>query len=152
MSTNLERRNGYVETLLAPITLTATATGNSQTTQIVNTVPVGPVFLKDPPNCVALVLNVTAAATLVGDTMDITVQTLLGGFWVDVMHATQILGNGGTQRIMASLSASAGQAMFATSTALTAGNVRNLIGDAWAVSWSLSGTGSFTLSVSAIPG
>lgn len=151
MSTNLERRNGYVQTLLAPITLTAAATGNSQTTQIVNTVPVGPVTIKDPPSAVAIVVDVSAVATIVSDTCDITVQTLIGGFWVDVMHATQILGNGSAIRFVASIAASAGQAMFATSTALTAGNVRNLIGDSWAVKWVLSGTGSFTLSVTIIP-
>lgn len=152
MSNMNERNYGYFETLMPSITLTNTASGNSQTPQTVSGVNVAPVALKDPWNCVQFVLDVTAAATSSGDTLDVTIQTLLGSFWVDVVHMTQVLGNGGPIRILAKLANANALAMFSNATALTAGNMRDLIGDQWAVKWSLGGSGSFTFSVTAIPG
>lgn len=147
----IERNVGYVETLLAPITLTAAATGNSQTTQTVASVPVGPVMIKDPLGCVQFVLTLTAAATLVGDTADITVQTLIGGFWLDVLHFPQLLGNGGIKTYVGKISMATVVTMFEVGTALGANAQRDLFGDQWAIKWALVGTGSFTLSIVAIP-
>ncbi len=140
----MERRQGYYETLLASVTKTAAATGNSQAT---------PVKIKDPVSCITFVLDVSAAATLVGDTLNVYVQTMLDGVnWCDVVAFTQVLGNGGVKRYIAKLSATAACTMFENATTLTAGNQRDLIGDGWAIRWALVGTGSFTFSVTALPG
>lgn len=81
-------------------------------------------------NAVVFTLDVTAAAAAVGDTLDVFVQTLTAaGIWVDVVHFTQVLGNGGAKRFVAKILAGASEAMFAPTTALNAGSVRNIIGD-----------------------
>ena len=72
-------------------------------------------------NGMAFVLDVTAAATEVGDTLDVFVQTKIDGTnWLDVVAFTQVLGNGGTKRYVAKVSASAAQDDFENGTALTA--------------------------------
>jgi hypothetical protein len=44
------------------------------------------------------VLNVTAAATEVTDTLDVYIDTLFGtATWINIAHFTQILGNGGAK-------------------------------------------------------
>lgn len=100
-----------------------------------------------------LELNVTAAATLVGDTLDVIVQALApdGVNWLDVCWFTQVLGNGGVKRIVAKIQGDAAQAMYEVATALTAGNVRHLLGDSWRVKYTIVGTGSFTFSVAVRP-
>ncbi|MBP9863347.1 MAG: hypothetical protein KBD62_35710 [Kofleriaceae bacterium] len=98
-------------------TVTAGVNGNAVT------LPVAPAY--------AFCLDVTAAATDVGDTLDVYVQTLIGGQWVDVVHFTQVLGNGGAKRFFAKVSAGLAETMFENGTALAAGSVRNLCGDAW---------------------
>lgn len=100
-------------------------------------------------------LDVTAAATAVGDTLDVTIQTNVGGTWVEVAYFTQILGDGGAKVAIAKLSATEPTTAFVTSTALTAGNVRHILGDEWRVKWVIVDAGadnaSFTFSVSACP-
>lgn len=92
------------------------------------------VFLPRPNNGIEFTLDVTAAATDVGDTFDISVQTLLDGVnWTDVIAFTQCLGNGGPKRHIAKLLTGTAQAMFEVGTALSAGNIRHLFGDQWRV-------------------
>ena len=45
-------------------------------------------------------VNVTAAATDVGDTLDVYIDTSYdgGSTWLNIMHFTQVLGNGGAKR------------------------------------------------------
>lgn len=51
------------------------------------------------------VLNVTAAATAAGDTLDVYVQTTYDGTnYDDVIHFTQVLGNGGAKTYIAEVS------------------------------------------------
>lgn len=46
-------------------------------------------------------LDVTAVATDAGDTLDVFVQTLLDGtVYDDVLHFTQVLGNGGPKKFL----------------------------------------------------
>lgn len=102
------------------------------------------------------VLDVTAAATDVDDTLDVAIQTLVDGTnWVTVVSFTQCLGNGGTKRHIAKINASVAQAMFEGAAALAAGSVRNWIGDAWRARWVIvdpgAGAASFTFSVSGMP-
>jgi hypothetical protein len=100
------------------------------------------------------VLDVTAAGTDAGDTLDVKVQVRLDGTnWVDVAYFTQVLGNGGTKRYIAKVFADVTQAMFLDA-ALTAGNVRNLLGQVWRVAYAqvdADSNGSFTFSVTACP-
>lgn len=50
-----------------------------------------------------LLLNVTAAATEAGDTLDVYVQSSVddGTTWNDFVHFTQVLGNGGAKKFHA---------------------------------------------------
>lgn len=101
-------------------------------------------------------LDVTAAATDAGDTLDVKVQTLLDGTnWTDVAYFTQCIGTGGAKRYVLKLCpGDVAQAEFAVATALTAGNLRHLAGDAWRVNWVLvdaDDDGGFTFSVTALP-
>ncbi len=114
------------------------------------------VRIPDAANGVAFVLDVTAAATDAGDTLDVFVQTMIDGTnWVDVVAFTQVVGNGGTKRHIAKVSADAAQAMFENGSALSAGSVRNLVGDEWRVRFAIADVSaddaSFTFSVTATP-
>ena len=104
----------------------------------------------------AFVLDVTAAATDAADTLDVKVQALTDGTnWEDVAYFTQCIGTGGAKRyIMKIAPGDVAQAEFEVGTALTAGNVRHLTGDAWRVTWVIvdaDADGAFTFSVTAIP-
>lgn len=105
----------------------------------------------------AFVLDLTNAATDVGDTLDVFVQTKLDGTnWVDVVHFTQILGNGANAlRYISKITAHVATAEFENATALGAAAVRNLMGDEWRASWTVVDSGdadqTFTFSVTAIP-
>ena len=52
-----------------------------------------------------IVLNVTAAATEVDDTLDIYLDTSYDGgtTWVNIAHFTQVLGNGGAKEFAANI-------------------------------------------------
>lgn len=106
-------------------------------------------------NAFAFTLNVTAAATDVVDTLDVYVQTMLDGTnWVDVVHFTQVLGNGGALRYIAKIVAQIAQAEFEVGTALGAAAIRNLLGDEWRVRYvqvDADTDASFTFSVTACP-
>jgi hypothetical protein len=106
------------------------------------------------PRAMAFVLDVTAAATDVGDTLDVKVQTRLDGTnWVDVCSFTQVLGNGGVKRHIGKIDAGIAQAMFLNA-ALAAGSVRNLIGEVYRVAYAqvdADNNASFTFSVTACP-
>lgn len=98
------------------------------------------------------VLDVTAAATDVGDTLDVFVQTMLpNGSWVDVVAFTQVLGNGGAKRYVAKVDATLAQAMFESSATLSAGSVRNILGNDYRARWAITDAGtdnaSFTFSI-----
>lgn len=142
MSNLLERKLAYAVTLTSgTVTETGTSTG---------------VTIKDPTSGLVLQLDVTAAATASGDTLDVAVQTTFDGTsWVDVAAFTQVLGNGGAKRFAVKISATEPQALFTATTALAAGSVRHIIGDQWRVSWAITDAttddASFTFSVVACP-
>jgi len=93
---------------------------------------------------------VTAAATDVGDLLDVYVQTKIDGTnWLDVQHFTQVLGNGGAKRYVAKVASGAAVTEFENGAALGAAAKRDLIGDDWRVRWVIvddagTGTGSGT--------
>lgn len=104
----------------------------------------------------AFVLDVSAAAADVGDTLDVFVQAMLDGVnYVDVVHFTQVLGNGGAKRYVAKIAPGAiAQAEFEVGAALAAAAVRHLAGDLWRVRWAIvdaNANGGFTFGVTAIP-
>jgi hypothetical protein len=116
-------------------------------------------------NGITFTLDVTDANTDLGDLLDVYVQTKLDGTnWTDVLRFTRVLGNGGAVRHIGKVTAQLATTMFANGTTLTAGAVRNMLGDEWRVRWKItegdvggSGSGSgvglatFTFSVTACP-
>jgi hypothetical protein len=128
---------------------TVSTTGHVTATQV------GTTPLWRPRNGMELICDLSAnAAGDVGDTLDITVQTNLAGLWTDVVHFTQILGNGGIKRFGAKLMTQTAFAIGDIATALTAGNIRHLFGDEWRVSYVIvdaNDNSTFTFSIYAIP-
>lgn len=130
-------------TLLASAIQTATGAGDSSRLPVMQ--------------AAAFVLDVTAAATASGDTLDVYVQTMLDGTnWVDVVHFTQILGDiTPPVRYIAKVTSHVATAEFENGTALGAAAVRNLLGDEWRVRWAITDAdtddASFTFSVAACP-
>lgn len=88
-------------------------------------------------SCAVFVLNVTAAATDVGDTLDVKVQTLIDGdsIWTDVCYFTQVLGNGSALAHVGKIHKELAVTMFNAATALTAGTVRHVFGSAYRLSY-----------------
>lgn len=143
MPNQMERRLAYATSLHDSAARTATGTGSATT-------------IKDAGAGIAFQLDLTAAATDSGDTLNVYVQTTLDGTnWIDVVAFTQCLGNGGAKRHVAKISGTAAETMFETGSALSAGSVRNLIGDQWRVRWAITdastANASFTFSVTAVP-
>lgn len=142
---NIARPVSYATTLLASAARTDTAGTNGDA-----------VHLPDALHGYQFVLDVTAAATDVGDTLDVQVQTLIDGVnWVPICSFTQCLGNGGAKRHIAKINAGGTQSMFEAAASLSAGSTRNLCGDAYRVRWvivdSSTDNASFTFSVTAMP-
>ena len=101
-------------------------------------------------------LDVTAAATDAGDTLDVSVQTTIDGTnWFDVVAFTQVLGNGGAKRHVAKVNATANQATFEASASLSAGSERDVLGAKFRAKWTIADAGtdnaSFTFAVHAFP-
>lgn len=144
MPITVDRQVDLYRTLLASTTATETSTGTAA------------VKIPDADNAIGFVLDVTAAATATGDTLNVYVQTKADGAnWVDIVAFTQVVGDGGAVRHYGKVTAAVGTAMFETGTALTAGNVRNFIGDEYRVRYDITDVttddASFTFSVTAIP-
>jgi hypothetical protein len=99
-----------------------------------------------------LELDVTAAATAAGDTLDVFVQTTIDGTnWVDIAHFTQVLGNGGAKRYFAKILATGALTEFENGAALAAAAQRAICGDQYRVRWVIASASSpsFTFSVTA---
>ncbi len=101
-------------------------------------------------------LDVTAAATAAGDTLDVYVQTTVDGTnWFDIVHFPQMLGNGGAKRYIMMTNAYVGElsgdVFFDPSAALPANQVQNIFGDQYRVRWVIASSSapSFTFSVKA---
>jgi hypothetical protein len=103
---------------------------------------------------IVLQLDVTAAATAVGDTLDVFVQTTIDGTnWVDVHHFTQVLGNGGAKRYYAKVAGDIALTEFENGAALAAAASRSIVGDKYRIRWAITDAdtvnASFTFSVKA---
>ena len=125
-----------------------TRTLEASTTHLVTGVPTTGVAIPAHKNGVVAVLDVTAAANLVGDTLDVIVQTKIGSGWYDAIWFTQCLGNGGAKTYVAKIDGSTAMAEYETGTSL-AGGERDIFGDLWRVRRVLAGGGGedFTYSV-----
>lgn len=101
---------------------------------------------------IEFILDVTAAATQTGDTLDAFVQTKVADSqWVDVVAFTQVVGDGGAVTHVAKIVVPVAQAMFETGATLSAGSVRNIFGDEWRGRWDVTDAStddaSFTFSI-----
>ena len=138
-----DARTSRAITLAASAARTATGTGSQ-------------VESPQPANGVAVILDVTAAATDVGDTLDVFVQALVDGTnWLDVFHFSQVLGNGGAKRYVTKNRPSAAENEFEASSALGVSSVRDLTATSWRARWDIVDSGdanqSFTFSVTLSP-
>jgi hypothetical protein len=104
---------------------------------------------------VSFVLDVSAAATDAGDLLDVKVQTMIDGTnWVDVIHFTQVLGNGSTKRFIAKITAETAETLFADAVLAAGTTVRHLLGDEWRINYvQVDGDAdaTFTFTVKACP-
>lgn len=109
-----------------------------------------------PPKCEAVicVLDVSAAATDSGDTLDVVIQANLRAEWVDVLAFDQVLGDGGAKTYVYKLIANAALTGFETGSSLSAGSKRDIIAP-FRCKWTIADVGgddaSFTFSVDCIP-
>ena len=129
--------------------ITATASGNSSTGTgsygVIDAVGI---------EWAEFLLTVSAAATAAGDTLDVYVQASCdhGLTWDDMVHFTQVLGNGGAKKYLARW-----QGMIAPTTALaapqdaalSAGVAQGPHGSLWRAKWVIASASapSFTFSV-----
>lgn len=107
-------------------------------------------------NGFAFVVDLTVTEDDVDDTLNLFIQTKIDGAnWVDVVHFTEMLGNGNAKRYVAKIMANTAQAEFETGAALGAAAIRHLFGDTWRARWVIvDPTGSdaaFTFSITAMP-
>ena len=112
------------------------------------------IFLEHHGREVIFFLDLTAAATDVIDTLDVYVQANVDGTWIDVVHFTQCLGNGGAKQFVAKTCRGLADSEFSLATALGAAAVRHILSDQYRVRWAIvdaDANASFTFSVSAIP-
>lgn len=142
--TSVDRAVGYDKDLFATATVTETSAGTS------------PVRLPDAANGYLFLLSVSGTATEAGDTLDVFVQTSpRDSLWLDVVAFTQVAGDDGSAAYIAKISASAAESMFSPGSALSAGSVRNLIGNEWRIRYvvtdSATDNASFTFGVTGIP-
>ncbi len=100
------------------------------------------------------VLDVTAAASAAGDTLDVYVQHSWdeGASWDDFVHFTQVLGNGGAKKFLAFWSLFGGAPTTPLKApqdgALAAGVQQGPVAATWRVKWVIAGAGSHTFTFS----
>jgi len=109
-------------------------------TTVVGAIPAGAVTAKTglwSSGFGVFVLNLSAAATDVGDTLDIYVDTSIDGgtTWINIIHFAQLLGNGGAKQFAAAItpSANVGTAPVDVSADAAAGAIRHYLGDQFRV-------------------
>lgn len=96
-------------------------------------------------------LDVTAAAAVAGDEIDIFVQTKFGIKWIDVVHFTKVIGTDTTKTFIAKIVSGIAESMYELSSALAAGSERNIIGPKFRARWVVvsASAPSFTFTVNA---
>lgn len=101
-------------------------------------------------------LNLTAAATDVGDTLDVYVDTSLDSAvtWINIVHFTQLLGNGGAKRetMVLNPGGNVGTAPINTAADAAAAGVRHILGAQYRVRYAqvdANANAAFTFTVKA---
>jgi len=102
-----------------------------------------------------ITLDVTAAATLVGDTLNVYIDALVdgGSKWVNIGAFTQVLGNGGAKTFVMAIGKDnpGATAVYDVTANATAGATRQIgIGTQLRSRSVIAGTGTFTYSVKAL--
>ena len=113
---------------------------------------IGDVVVLDGFAVLYLQLDVTAAATDAGDTLDIFLQTTIDGTnWVDIYHFTQAIGTGGAKRYFGKVMFDAALTEFENATALGVAAGRSIAGSQYRVRWEIVevDAAGFTFSVTA---
>ena len=135
------RRLSSTFTVLASQTATATSSGTAA------------VRLPDIANGVYFLLDITSLADVFGDILGVTIQTSLGGTWVDVVTFSTVFGTTSPRKYLSDkIQADAAQAQVNPAAVLGADLVQHIIGDEWRVRWLIvnNTAPSFTFSVVAI--
>ena len=135
------RRLSSTFTVLASQTATATSSGTAA------------VRLPDIANGVYFLLDITALADVGGDLLLVTIQTSLGGTWIDAVAFTTVLGTTSPRKYLSDkIQADAAQPQINPATVLVADGVQHIIGDELRVRWIIvnNTAPSFTFSVVAI--
>jgi hypothetical protein len=152
-----------INTVHKPITLFASTTVVGITKSTSDAARYGSAFQLAPydgapVNALLAQLDVTAGAADAGDALDVAIQTSLDNTnYFDVCAFTQVVGNAAVKRHIAKLDNSLAQATFESSAALTAGNIRNVIGKWLRVKYITTNDAdntvdtSFTFSVVVVP-
>lgn len=133
----------------AQITLVSSAARTASGTQAV-TIPAPNLY-----DSAVFLLDVTVAATDVGDTLDVYLQHSPDGTtWDDFAHFTQVLGNGGAKKFLASWAhwvTAESELKAPADGALAAGVLQGPVSSTWRVKWVVVDAGaddaSFTFSV-----
>ncbi len=99
-----------------------------------------------------LCVNVSAASGSATDTLDVYVDGLVAGAWVNLVHFPQVVGNGGPQRLLGALTLQNVSTTPIVATAdATAGSARAYgIPARLRARLATAGTGSFTVTVEAV--
>ena len=140
---------GLAAPATAQVTLVASAARTTSSTAAVS-VPVELV------QSAIFQLTVSAAATDAGDTLDVYVQhTVDGGTtWDDFVHFTQVLGNGGAKKFLATWNRQVtpeSELKPPADAGLAAGVLQGPVGSTWRVKWVIVDAdvdGSFTFALS----
>lgn len=91
------------------------------------------------PDAYMLTLDVTAAATVAGDVLDVYVDTKLDeANWVEIVRFPAIAGDGGALRYTAKLRNNPAQPIFEHGTGLAAASTRDLWGHEFRVRWEVT--------------
>jgi hypothetical protein len=134
----------------AQVTLVSSAARTASGTQAVT------ITAPDLYDSAVFLLSVSAAATEVGDTLDVYVQSSPDGgtTWDDFIHFTQVLGNGGAKKHLASWAqwiTAESEMKAPADAALAAGVLQGPVSGTWRVKWVVVDAGtanaSFTFSV-----
>ncbi len=133
-------RQGKTFPILASQTTTSSNTGTTAAQ------------LPSVPNGLYFLLDVTAQDDDVDDTLNIQVQTSLGGVWIDVIAFEEVLGNGTARKYLSDLLRT--NTTFTQSnpgSTLSAGGRRHIFGDEYRVRWQIvdptGSDASFTFSI-----
>ncbi len=117
----------------------------------------GAIEAEIPADCRAVLVHLWCnPAAAGGDTIDVYVETLLicSGVevWIDVVHFTQLLGNGLTVYLFDKIVASLDEGNFDNSAALAVDTQRNIMGEKWRCRWVIAGaTPAFPFQVRIFP-